>query len=198
MVPLKGGSGLGNTASVAASAERGNAVDASADAAKTDVEPSKRRRLISTLLAGEAPLDFLVVSDIFPLRYQASREDDGSTRRSLRYHVIPTILAGFACVIQRPATELPHDPVDLDQCGSPCDKRSRPLRETVAFGEDGALERDDLAVQNQFAADDQRFREPDAMSRPWHARSLRTDKSARSICMPPAAANGALLAFVQA
>src|SRR6516164_2337044 len=48
IVPLKGGSGLGNIASVAASAEPGSAAEASVDAARTDVEPRSHLRLIST------------------------------------------------------------------------------------------------------------------------------------------------------
>src|SRR5215472_3235633 len=66
IVPLKGGSGLGNIASVAASAERGSAVVASADAAKADVEPRSRRRLILILPTDGAPV-FLLVSLIFCL-----------------------------------------------------------------------------------------------------------------------------------
>src|SRR5215472_162099 len=52
IVPLKGGSGRGSTVSVAAFVVRGRALDASADAATADVEPSRRRRLIPALLAG--------------------------------------------------------------------------------------------------------------------------------------------------
>src|SRR5215831_18091343 len=77
IVPLKGGSGLGNTMSVAASAERGSAVDASADAAKADVELRSRRRLIS-ILPTDGALDFLFASLILrpPLRRQPREKED--------------------------------------------------------------------------------------------------------------------------
>src|SRR5215470_7368490 len=57
--PLKGGSGVGNTRGVSDAAARGRAVDATADAAMRDVEPSSRRRLISSLPAGDGVFDFL-------------------------------------------------------------------------------------------------------------------------------------------
>src|SRR5262247_2576292 len=55
--PSNGGSGFGNTLASWDAAERGSAVDATADAAMREVEPSKRRRLI--LIPGEGTLDSL-------------------------------------------------------------------------------------------------------------------------------------------
>src|SRR6516164_759018 len=57
--PLKGGSGVGNTLGVSDAAARGRALDATADAAMRDVEPSSRRRLISSLPAEDGAFDFL-------------------------------------------------------------------------------------------------------------------------------------------
>src|SRR5262245_40190850 len=57
--PAKGGSGFGKTLGVWDAAGRGSAVDTSADAATREVEPSRRRRLISTLPKGDRALDFL-------------------------------------------------------------------------------------------------------------------------------------------
>src|SRR5262252_6046654 len=59
MCPLKGGSGGGNTLGVSASVGRGNAVEATTDAAMMEVEPSKRRRVISAFSAGDPALGFL-------------------------------------------------------------------------------------------------------------------------------------------
>src|SRR5262249_16701530 len=57
--PWKGGSGRGNTLGVSDFAEGENAVAATADAAMTELEPSKRRRLISILPVEDREPDFL-------------------------------------------------------------------------------------------------------------------------------------------
>jgi len=54
----RGVSGGGNTSGVA-TAVRGSAVEANAEVARSDVKPSRRRRLISILLVGDRVLDIL-------------------------------------------------------------------------------------------------------------------------------------------
>src|SRR6516164_6985888 len=56
--PLKGGSGGGSTVGVSAATGLGSAVEATADAASSDVEPSRRRRLILVLPLAVSTSDF--------------------------------------------------------------------------------------------------------------------------------------------
>src|SRR5262245_34008660 len=56
--PSNGGSGRGNTLASCDAAVRGSAADATADTAMRELEPSRRRRVILTLPAGEGALDF--------------------------------------------------------------------------------------------------------------------------------------------
>ena len=65
-------------------AVRGSAVAATADAAMTELEPSKRRRLISIFLVGDEVLDFL--SDRSSLMVYYSRTNIGLiAMRGVRY-----------------------------------------------------------------------------------------------------------------
>src|SRR5262245_13487678 len=81
ILPSKGGSGFGNTLGVWTAAARGNAADASANAAMKEAQPSRLRRLIATLPTADAVSDFLwdesslMVSSRMNYRWVPIRED---------------------------------------------------------------------------------------------------------------------------
>jgi hypothetical protein len=62
-------------------AVRGSAVAATADAAMTELEPSKRRRLISIFLVGDEVLDFLSDRSSLMVYYSRTGTERGATLR---------------------------------------------------------------------------------------------------------------------